>query len=70
MNIPATGVAPLRSLLAQRLSMVAPPRIEVGALGADTGVLGAAAHAFENAGMGGVVEAWREQPLRMVPGAA
>ncbi|HXZ99684.1 MAG TPA: ROK family protein [Candidatus Binatia bacterium] len=58
-QLPSAAVAPLRTLLAKRVNLVRPPRMEVGALGQDAGVLGAAAIAFERAGMAGVTRAWR-----------
>ena len=59
MGIPSVALAPLGDLLAQRINLVQLPRVTVGALGADSALLGAAAVAFERGGMGHPVSEWR-----------
>jgi DNA-binding transcriptional LysR family regulator len=58
MKIPSGAVAPLGALLARRMNLVQLPRVEVGILGETAGVLGAAATAFERAGMGDATREW------------
>ena len=59
MGIPSVALAPLGDLLARRINLVQLPHVTVGALGANSALLGAAAVAFERSGMGPAVAAWR-----------
>ena len=59
MGITSEALAPLGTLLSKRINLVNLPRVEVGALGDAAGVLGAAAIAFERAGMGDLTRAWQ-----------
>ena len=60
MKISSEAMTPLGTLLARRINLVQLPRVEMGALGDTAGVLGAAAVAFERAGMGDAAQAWRQ----------
>lgn len=60
MGITSEALAPLGALLSKRINLVNLPRVEVGALGDAAGVLGAAAIAFERAGMSDITRAWQE----------
>jgi len=60
MKIPSGALAPLATLLAQRINLVQLPRVEVGALGNAAGLLGAAAFAFERSGIGDATREWRQ----------
>jgi glucokinase len=59
MGIPSEALAPLGTLLAARINLVQLPRVDVGGLGGDAGLLGAAAIAFERSGAGNVIRVWR-----------
>jgi glucokinase len=59
MGIPSEALAPRGALLATRINLVRLPRVEVGGLGGDAGLLGAAAVAFERSGAGNVIREWR-----------
>ena len=59
MGIPSEAIAPLGTLLANRINLVRLPRLEVGGLGGDAGLLGAAAVAFERSGAGNPAREWR-----------
>jgi glucokinase len=60
MKITSGALAPLATLLAQRINLVQLPRVEVGALGNAAGLLGAAAFAFERSGIGDATREWRQ----------
>lgn len=60
MKITSEALAPLGRLLANRINLIQQPRVAVGALGDAAGVLGAAAVAFERAGLGDATHAWRQ----------
>lgn len=59
-KLPSSAVEPLRGLLAKRMNLVQPPRMEVGSLGDSAGVLGAATIAFERGGLRSVTRGWSE----------
>ena len=59
MKLQSEALKPLEAMLAKRINLVQLPRVEVGALGETAGVLGAAAIAFERAGMGDATHEWR-----------
>jgi glucokinase len=59
MKLSAEALRPLEALLAKRINLVQLPRVEVGVLGETAGVLGAAAIAFERAGLGDAAQEWR-----------
>ena len=60
MKITSRALVPLGTLLSKRINLVQLPRVEVGALGDAAGLLGAAAIAFERAGMGDATGEWRQ----------
>jgi glucokinase len=60
MGIPSEALAPLGALLSKRINLVQLPRVEVGALGGDAALLGAAAVAFERTGVGHPSVEWRQ----------
>ncbi|MGA2284202.1 MAG: ROK family protein [Candidatus Dormibacteria bacterium] len=60
MKITSEALAPLGRLLANRINLIQQPRVAVGALGDAAGVLGAAAVAFERAGLGDATHTWRQ----------
>jgi glucokinase len=59
MGIAAEALAPLGALLAKRINLVHLPRVEVGELGGDAALVGAAAVAFERIGAGHPTLEWR-----------
>ena len=59
MGIPSVALAPLGALLAARINLVQLPRVEIGALGGDAALVGAAAIAFERSGVGDPMREWR-----------
>jgi fructose-1-phosphate kinase PfkB-like protein len=52
-------VAGLRTRLEQKINLVAPPQVRTASLGDAAAVMGAAAVAFERAGIAAVTEGWR-----------
>jgi len=60
MKLQSEAVKPLEAMLAKRINLVQLPRVELSALGETAGVLGAAAIAFERAGMGDATREWRQ----------
>ena len=59
MGIASGALAPLGALLAKRINLVHLPRVEVGELGDDAALVGAAAVAFERIGAGHPTLEWR-----------
>ena len=59
MGIPSGALAPLGALLAKRINLVHLPRVEVGELGDNAALVGAAAVAFERIGAGHPTLEWR-----------
>jgi glucokinase len=59
MGIASGALAPLGALLAKRINLVHLPRVEVGELGGDAALVGAAAVAFERIGAGHPTLEWR-----------
>ena len=59
MGIASGALAPLGALLAKRINLVRLPRVEVGELGGDAALVGAAAVAFERIGAGHPALEWR-----------
>jgi glucokinase len=59
MGIASGALAPLGALLAKRINLVHLPRVEVGELGGDAALVGAAAVAFERIGAGHPALEWR-----------
>lgn len=59
MGIPSEALAPLGALLAARINLVQLPRVEIGGLGGDAALVGAAAIAFERSGVGDPMREWR-----------
>jgi glucokinase len=58
MAIPSAALVPLRTVLTKRINLIHMPRVELGTLGDNAGILGAAAVAFEHSGLAGVIRGW------------